>query len=89
MLTAFATVQSEYWKNNPGSEEKVPGAQKMIPRLTTEQAAQAILFGIRWNLHFVTAPFMMWVVLVLNYLFPQITRWLVFRTGHHRKLANA
>jgi short-subunit dehydrogenase len=84
MLTAFAEVKSEFWQNNPGSQERLPGAQKMIPSLTSEQAARAILNGIRWNLPVVFAPFMLWVVLTLNYLFPQITRWLVYNTGARR-----
>lgn len=87
MLTAFAEVKSEFWKNNPGSQERLPGAQKMIPSLTSEQAARAIINGIRWNLPLVFAPFMLWVVLTLNYLFPQITRWLVFNTGHKRSIS--
>ncbi|MCB9134379.1 MAG: SDR family NAD(P)-dependent oxidoreductase [Anaerolineales bacterium] len=89
MLTAFAEVKSEFWQNNPGSQERLPGAQKMIPSLTSEQAAQAILTGIRWNAPVVFAPFMLWVVLTLNYLFPQITEWLVFNTGHKRSTFTA
>ncbi len=89
MLTAFAEVKSEFWQNNPGSQERLPGAQKMIPSLTSEQAARAILNGIRWNLPVVFAPFMLWVILTLNYLFPQITHWLVFNTGHKRSLPSA
>ena len=89
MLTAFAEVKSDFWKNNPGSQERVPGAQKMIPSLTPEKAANAILFGVRWNLPVVFAPFMLWVILTLNYLFPQITRLLVFNTGHKRAISPA
>ncbi len=88
MLTAFAEVKSEFWQNNPGSAERLPGAQKMIPTLTSEQAARAILTGIRWNAPIVFAPLMLWVILTLNYLFPQITEWLVFNTGHKRSWAN-
>lgn len=88
MLTAFAEVKSEFWQNNPGSAERLPGAQKMIPTLTSEQAARAILTGIRWNAPVVFAPLMLWVILTLNYLFPQITEWLVFNTGHKRSWAN-
>lgn len=89
MLTAFAKVESEFWSHNPGSEAKLPGAQKMIPVLACEQAARAILFGIRWNLPVVYAPLMMWVVLTLNYLFPQITRWLLYSTGSKRRISAA
>lgn len=89
MLTAFAKVESEYWQKNPESMKKLPGAQKMIPVLTSEQAARAILSGIRWNLPVVFAPFMLWVILTLNYLFPQITRWLVYNTGDKRGVLSA
>jgi uncharacterized protein len=89
MLTAFSKVESEYWQKNPESQKNLPGAQKMIPTLTSEQTARAIINGIRWNLPVVFAPFMLWVVLMLNYLFPAITRWLVFNTGSRRNFTNA
>lgn len=85
MLAAFAKVRSEFWSHNPGSEEKIPGAQRMIPALSSEPAARAIIRGLRWNLRFAAAPFMLYVVLGLNYLFPQITRWLLYATGHKRR----
>jgi uncharacterized protein len=86
MLTAFAKVKSEFWKNNHGSEGNIPGAQALIPPLTPEQAAETILTGLRWNLRFAAAPFMLWVVLMLNYLFPQTTRWLLYSTGARRQI---
>ena len=86
MLTAFAKVESEFWKNNHGSEGNIPGAQVLIPPLTTAQAADTILAGLRWNLRFAAAPFMLWVVLTLNYLFPQATRWLLYSTGARRQI---
>ena len=86
MLTAFAKVESEFWKNNQGSERNIPGAQALIPPLTADQAAETILSGLRWNLRFAAAPFMLWVVLALNYLFPQTTRWLLYSTGARRQI---
>ena len=86
MLTAFAQVKSEFWKNNSGSAENVPGAQALIPQITPGQAADTILSGLRWNLRIVAAPFMLWVVLALNYLFPQATRWLLYSTGARRQI---
>lgn len=84
LLVTFAQMKSGYWANNPGSEENLPGVQKMIPMLTSEQAALAIMAGIRWDLPFVAAPIMMYVVLTLNHLFPQITRGLLCITGARR-----
>lgn len=86
MLTAFAKVESEYWQNNPESLKNLPAAQKMIPVLTSEQTAQAIVNGIRWNLYFVFAPLMFGVILMLHYLFPPIANWVVFNTGNKRNL---
>lgn len=85
MLTAFAKVESNFWANNAGSEDHMPGAQAMIPALTPEQVAKAIVNGIRWNRRNVFAPLMLYVVLGLFYLFPPITRWLLNLTGARRK----
>lgn len=84
-LVTFAAVRSAYWENNPGSELRVPKAQVMIPVLTSEQAAAAILKGIKRNQREVIAPFMLQVVLALNYLFPFVTRRLMVLTGYRRK----
>ena len=74
MLASFAKVASSYWKNNPGSEERLPKAQSMIRVLTPEEAAEAIISGIQRDKHKVVAPFMLRFVFALNYLFPNITR---------------
>lgn len=89
MLTVFAKVQSEFWVHNPGSEEKVPGAQAMIPVITAEQAAAAVIRGIRWNQRAVFAPFMLRVVLGTYTLFPGTTRWLLNNTGAKRPQAQS
>ena len=85
MLVTFAAVRSAYWENNPGSEARIPKAQAMIPILTAEQAATAILNGLQRNRHEVIAPFMLRVVLALNYLFPFVTRRLMILTGYRRE----
>jgi NADP-dependent 3-hydroxy acid dehydrogenase YdfG len=81
MLVTFAKVQSDYWANNPGSEARLPKAQAMIPVLTPEAAADAILFGRRFNQREVMAPLMLRVVIWLNALFPDVTRLLMNSTG--------
>jgi len=84
MLAMFAAVSSPYWEHNPGSKERVPGAQAMIPVLRPEQAAAFLLRGIKRQQHEVMAPVMLRVVVMLNYLFPPITRWLMTATGYRR-----
>jgi short-subunit dehydrogenase len=85
LLVTFAQVRSAYWENDPGSESRVPKAQAMIPALTPDQAAHAILTGLRRNQREVIAPFMLRVLVVLNDLFPHVTRWLLYTTGYRRK----
>jgi len=82
MLVTLAKVTSSYWENNPGSEERVPGAQSMIPVITPSQAATAIIDGIKRDKREVVAPLMLRVALALNYLFPYVTRWLMSSTGY-------
>ena len=74
MLVTFAKVTSSYWENNPGSEERLPKAQSMVRVLTPEEAAQAIVNGIKRDKQAVVAPFMLRFVFALNYLFPGMTR---------------
>jgi uncharacterized protein len=85
MLATFAKVASPYWQHNPGAADRVPGAQAMIPVLTSDQAGEAIVRGLRRDRSRVTSPWMLSVVLALNYLFPPISRWIVHRTGYHRR----
>lgn len=74
MLASFAKVASSYWENNPGSEERLPKAQSMIRVLTPEEAAQAIIKGIKRNRREVVDPPMLRFVFALNRLFPNTTR---------------
>ncbi len=85
-LIVFAKVQSDFWAHNPGSEERVPGAQAMIPVITTEQAAAAVVRGIKRDRRVIMTPFMLRVVLGMDALFPGPTRWLLNNTGAKRPL---
>ena len=84
MLVTLAKVKSSYWENNPGSEERVPGAQSMLPVLTPAQAAAAIIQGIKRDKREIAAPLMLRVTLVMNALFPSVTRRLMTSTGYRR-----
>ena len=89
MLVTFAKVQSSYFENNPGTEERIPSAQSLLPVLTPEQAAAAIVHGIKRNQREVVAPPMLRVVLLLNTLFPSVTRRLMTSTGYRRPVRPA
>lgn len=83
-LAVFAKVHSDYWHNNPGSEARIPAAQGLIPALSSEQAAAAIITGIQRNRATVVEPFMLRLLLAANQSFPQISRRLLLATGYRR-----
>ncbi|KJR41979.1 short-chain dehydrogenase/reductase SDR [Candidatus Magnetoovum chiemensis] len=84
MLVAFAKVDSSFWQNNLGSEERLPKAQKYIPVITAQEAASYILNGIKRDKTEVIEPFMSKIVLAMKYLFPSITRLVMYKTGFSR-----
>jgi short-subunit dehydrogenase len=83
-LAYFAKVQSEYWENNPGSEQMVPRAAALIPTLSPEQAAAYLLAGIRGQRGVIRGPFMLKLLVATIHVFPWFGDWLVRSTGHRR-----
>jgi short-subunit dehydrogenase len=81
----FAKVESSYWEHNPGSEERLPLVQKLIPVLSTEQAAQAIVDGVLKGKKKITAPAMIKIIELLTYFFPFVTRLIMNKTGYKRR----
>ena len=49
----------------------------MMRVLTPEEAAAAIIRGIRRNKCEVIAPFMLRIIFTLNRFFPSVTRWIM------------
>jgi short-subunit dehydrogenase len=84
-LAYFAKVESTFWEHNPGSEERLPGTQKMIPVISAEQAGRAIVQGVLKGKSIITSPFMIRVVEFLNYLNPYIYRFIMNKTGYRRR----
>lgn len=70
--------------NNAGSGERLPLAQKLIPIISTEIAARAVVNGVEKGRRDITAPFMVRVILFLNWLTPPITKMIMHATGYKR-----
>ena len=83
-IAYFAKVQSSYWINNPGSEERIPKAQVLIPVITPEQAAKKIVSGVAKGKRKIRGPFMMVVIEFFTYLTPFITRFIMDKTGYKK-----
>lgn len=74
-------VSSSYFESNPNSEERLPRITRMIPTLTPEQVADAIVHGIERDRRTVFLPRMLRLALLGNALAPGLARWMMHRTG--------
>lgn len=85
-ITRFecGVVKSPYWDHNPGSRERVPKMGNLVPELTPEQAASAIIRGIEHNRHYVVIPFMMRMTILQHAVAPGVVQWLMTATGYRR-----
>jgi short-subunit dehydrogenase len=83
-LFESGVVRSSYWEHNPGSRERVPKMGRLVPDLTPEAAARAIVQGIERERKLVVAPFMMKLTYWQHAVFPGVVQWLMIRTGYRR-----
>lgn len=76
-------VDSPYWRNNPGSRERVPKiARLLLPVLSAEQVARAVLAGVQRKRRIIVAPVMMRVIYLLRFCFPWLVQGLMTWTGY-------
>jgi short-subunit dehydrogenase len=76
-------IDTPYWQNNPGSRERVPKiARLLVPVLSEEQVARAVIAGVEHNRRVIVVPTMMKAVYLLHALFPWLVQWLMTVTGH-------
>jgi short-subunit dehydrogenase len=76
-------IDSPYWRNNPGSRERVPRiARMLVPVLTEESVAQAVIAGVSSNRRLIVIPGMMKLVYLLHTVFPAWVQWLMTVTGY-------
>lgn len=81
----FGEVESDYFTNNPGSQERIPKiANALIPKLSAERVAELLLVAIRKEPVTFMRPFMVAVILALLWMFPRLVRWMVVETGWKR-----
>jgi short-subunit dehydrogenase len=78
-------TESDYWKHNPGSEERMPKIGVMIPPITPDKAAKAIVRGIERNKAEVVTPLMMKLIFLQHAIAPWLVEWLMRETGYRRK----
>ncbi len=72
-LVVLGEVTSAYWEHNPGSRDNMPKIDpRLLPVLTPDEAACAIVGGIDAKRSFVVKPALLRVFFVLNALFPRL-----------------
>jgi uncharacterized protein len=72
-LAVLGTVETPYWQHNPGSRENMPETDpRLVPVLTPEQAAEAIVSGAEAGTTLVVKPAIYRALFVLNALFPRL-----------------
>jgi short-subunit dehydrogenase len=83
-LFECGVVKTPYWEHNPGSRERVPKMGNLVPELTPEQVASAIIRGIEHNRHYVVIPFLMRMTILQHAVAPALVQWLMTATGYRR-----
>lgn len=79
MLATFGTVETAYWKNNPGSRDHMPKGNAATKPLTQEQVAQFIVRGIEREQREILRPAIFKLLFPLNAMFPATVARLMAR----------
>ena len=70
-LVVLGSVETPYWEHNPGSREHLPATNpRLLPTLTPEQAASAIVDGVEQRRRTVIKPRIFRAIFIANALFP-------------------
>jgi uncharacterized protein len=78
-LAMFGQVASEYFRNNPGSEERLP--MRVARVLRAEEAGQLIVAAIARSRRMVVRPSLYRLLILLSVLFPRNTEFVMCKTG--------
>jgi short-subunit dehydrogenase len=77
-------VSSQYFVNNPGAEERIPSIAKLIPTVSPQRVAEAIVSAVERERVEVVLPWQLKAFDLGGRLFPRLTEYLTWRTGTHR-----
>jgi short-subunit dehydrogenase len=80
-----ARVSSEYFARNAVAEARLPRIGRLVPTVTPEQVAQAVIWGVERRRREVVLPFMLRLVFALNAVAPRVMEELMVRSGRKRR----
>lgn len=73
----FGKIDSEYFENNPGVLEHMPGLTRIVPTLTSEKCARILSRLAARPRHSAVYPFIMSFFCRFGMVFPSLTRWML------------
>lgn len=76
-------TSSNYFKTNITDDSRFPSIGKLIREIKPKEAAIAILWAIQKGKKYYYYPFMLKIMVYLNYLFPWLVRKLTFLTSFY------
>ena len=68
----MSRIASNYWDNNPGSEERIPWVDRLVPTLSPARAAEVVTRAVERERREVTAPLMYTVFHQTGRVFPRL-----------------
>jgi short-subunit dehydrogenase len=77
-------VSSDYFKSNPGAEERIPSVARVLRTLTPEQTGELIARAVERNKREAISPFLLRMMYLQDRFAPRLTEWIVHRTGSRR-----
>jgi len=80
----MSKIASSYWDNNPGSAERIPWVDRIVPTMSVEQAAAVITRAVERERREATGPSMYTVIHQIGRLFPRLVHWCVYVGGAKR-----
>lgn len=86
-LLISGTSTTPGFSHYPGVEERMPKILNIVPLLTPERVAQAIIHGIKRDQRVVITPWLLKLMVGMDKLLPSVVERLILKTGwKHKKL---
>lgn len=78
-------VNSPYFTHNAGAEERIPGIGRLIPVLTSDQAATVVVRALEHQQREVWSPLLLRLFAMAHHVWPQLIETIVNGTGWRRR----
>lgn len=80
----MSKITSSYWANNPGTDERLPWIDHLMPAMSPEQAAEVVTRAVESERREVTGPPLFTAFHKLGRVFPRFVHWCIYVGGAKR-----